>query len=420
MFNKLFGKRKENEFETMANDLNSTWMLGELRFQHQTKRIQFRTNENQFLRFGEIVNTFFDIRKEELSVLTINDSVLKTVEGCEEIWNYEFLKHYLEKDETGKYTIFRENINREGISQLKDQSILALSYRAKKSLSDPDKSYLIKNNILIIHLELVDGIKDKVLYVKATFCLPQNSFELNPKVTQPKSYSFLIGIDYRSYEKNNNEFLASLDSAIEKLNKGKTETLSGIEREILELWHFPSLRNIARKIKSGKNSIEENRFSDAIHFLVSSYNDLQQKWWDNEISDEAFQDLIECSYLIGYCYYELGLYDKAYKYLEFSAKNVKDSFKYQSEYINCLIALKDIRSLMIIDYNLEVLTNKKEEERTENDFFMFLLRRKAYCMIELKQFDSAKGILQHILKNDPENEFAKQEIEYIKQLKNNE
>jgi tetratricopeptide (TPR) repeat protein len=51
---------------------------------------------------------------------------------------------------------------------------------------------------------------------------------------------------------------------------------------------------------------------------------------------------------------------------------------------------------------------------------MFLLRRKAYCLIELKQYDSAEDILKHILENNPDNEFAKQEIEYIKQLKNNE
>ena len=111
-----------------------------------------------------------------------------------------------------------------------------------------------------------------------------------------------------------------------------------------------------------------------------------------------------------------------YKYLEFSAKNSQSGYKYQSEYINCLIALKDIRSLMIIDHNLELLTKKAEDERTEYDydFFMFLMRRKAYCMIELKQYDAADDILKHILKNDPENEFAKKELEYIKQLKNNE
>jgi tetratricopeptide (TPR) repeat protein len=148
---------------------------------------------------------------------------------------------------------------------------------------------------------------------------------------------------------------------------------------------------------------------------------LQYKWWDDNLTDEEFQTLIECSFSIGYCYYELSLFDKSYKYLEFSARNSKEGYKYQSEYINCLIALKDIRSLMIIDHNLEVLTNKKEDDRTRNDydFYMFLLRRKAYCMIELKQYDSAESILQKILENDPESEFAKQEIEYINQLKNN-
>jgi hypothetical protein len=106
----------------------------------------------------------------------------------------------------------------------------------------------------------------------------------------------------------------------------------------------------------------------------------------------------------------------------FSAKNRNQGYKYLSEYINNLIALNDIRSLVIIDQYLEELTKKREDNRTDNDydFFMFLLRRKAYCMIELKQFDSAEGILLHILKNDPENEFAKEEIEYLKQLRNSE
>lgn len=51
---------------------------------------------------------------------------------------------------------------------------------------------------------------------------------------------------------------------------------------------------------------------------------------------------------------------------------------------------------------------------------MFLLRRKAYCMIELKEYECAESILNHILENDPENQFAKREIEYIKQMRKNE
>jgi len=41
-------------------------------------------------------------------------------------------------------------------------------------------------------------------------------------------------------------------------------------------------------------------------------------------------------------------------------------------------------------------------------------------MIELKEYECAESILNHILENDPENQFAKREIEYIKQMRKNE
>lgn len=71
-------------------DFDIFWLQRELEFQHQRDRIQFRTNENHSLKFGELINSLFDIRKEELSVLTINDGSLKVLEGEEDIWNYEF------------------------------------------------------------------------------------------------------------------------------------------------------------------------------------------------------------------------------------------------------------------------------------------------------------------------------------------
>jgi tetratricopeptide (TPR) repeat protein len=238
---------------------------------------------------------------------------------------------------------------------------------------------------------------------------------MNP---QPKSLSILIGFDYRKKEEIENEFFTVFNSAKEKLKNNKFNELEYLERELLEVLYHPQ---IAKEFYFGKKVMTEKRFWDAIEYFNNAFKALQYKWWNDNLTDEEIQTLIECSFLIGYCYYELSLFDKSYKYLEFSARNSNNGYKYQSEYINCLIALKDIRSLMLIDSNLETLTNKKEEERAENDydFFMFLLRRKAYCLIELKQYDSAEDILNHILKNDPENEFAKQEIEYIKQLKNN-
>ena len=423
MLNKLFRKKETPKKDTVLEfkdgsqmDFDIFWLQRELEFQHQNDKIQFRTNENHSLKLGELINSLFDIRKEELSVLSINDGNLKTIAGEDEIWNYEFLQHY-KRNEKGEYNYFRE-----GCSGLANQIVLTLAYRTyEKSKSDNDKSKSKKDAILIVHLQYPEGLKDKVLYVQTTFCQPIIMLERSKKGInpQPKTLSILIGFDYKPIEEITQEFFSVFNSAKEKLNTNRTNELDHLETELLEVLFHPQ---IAKEFYFGKKVMSENRFWDAIEYFNNAFNALQHKWWDDQLTDEEFNTVIECSFLIGYCYYELGLFDKSYKYLEFSAKNSKNGYKYQSEYINCLIALKDIRSLLIIDQNLELLTKKTKDERTEYDydFFMFLLRRKAYCMIDLKQYDAADDILKHILKNDPENEFAKKELEYIKQLKNNE
>lgn len=423
MLNKLFGKKETPKKDTVLEfkdgsqmDFDIFWLQRELEFQHQRDRIQFRTNENHSLKFGELINSLFDIRKEELSVLTINDGSLKVIEGEEEIWNYEFLGHY-KRNEKGEYEYYRE-----GCSKLANQVILTLSYKTyDKSKTDKDKSISKTDAMLIVHLQYPEGLKDKVLYVQTTFCLPTIKLERSKKGInpQPLSLSILIGFDFKTKEETETEFFSIFNSAKDKLNNGKVEEMDYLERELIEVLFHPQ---IAKEFYFGKKVMSENRFWDAIEYFNNSFTALQQKWWEDQLTDEEFQTLIECSFLIGYCYYEIGLFDKSYKYLEFSAKNSKTGYKYQSEYINCLIALKDIRSLMIIDHNIEALTKKKEDERTEFDyeFQLFLIRRRCYCLIELKLYDQAEEGLKYILSIDPENEFAKQEIEYIKQLKNNE
>ncbi|MCX6231132.1 MAG: hypothetical protein NTZ33_06270 [Bacteroidetes bacterium] len=423
MLKKIFEKKEMEKKDTILElkdgtqmDFDIFWLQRELEFQHQNDKFQFRTNENHSLKFGELINSLFDIRKEELSVLSINDGSLITIEGEQNIWDYEFLQHY-KRNNNGEYSYYRE-----GCSKLSNQIVLTLAYKTfEKSKSDNDKSISKKDAILIVHLQYPEGLKDKVFYVQTTFCLPTVMLERSKKGInpQPQTLSILIGIDFRPNAETTQEFFSVFNSAKEKLNSNRTNELNYLETELLEVLFHPK---IAKEFYFGKKVMTENRFWDAIEYFNNAFKALQHKWWEDQLSDEEFQTLIESSFLIGYCYYELGLFDKSYKYLEFSAKNSKNGYKYQSEYINCLIALKDIRSLMLIDHNLELLTKKSEDNRTSDDyeFFMFLLRRKAYCMIELKQYDTADEILKHILKKDPENEFAKQEIEYIIQLKNNE
>lgn len=423
MLNKLFGKKETPKKDTVIEmkdgtqmDFDIYWLQRELEFQHQNGNIQFRTNENQSLKFGELVNSLFDIRKEELSVLCVNDGNLNTIEGEDKIWNYEFLQHY-KRDENGDYHYFRE-----GCSGLANQIVLTLAYRTnEKSNSDNDKSISKKDALLIVHLQYPEGLKDKTLYIQATFCLPTPMLERSKKGMnpQPKSLSILIGLDYRSNDEVESEFFTVYNSAKEKLQTNRIDELDYLERELLEVIFHPQ---IAKEIYFGKKVMIGNRFWDAIEYFNNAFKELQKKWWKGQLPNEEFQILIEVSFLIGYCYYELGLFDKSYKYLEFAAKNSKNGYKYQSEYINCLIALNDIRAMMEIDYSIEALMGKKEEERTEDDyeFQLFLIRRRCYCLIELKMYDKAEEGLKFILKIDPENKFALQELEFIKRMKSNE
>jgi tetratricopeptide (TPR) repeat protein len=195
--------------------------------------------------------------------------------------------------------------------------------------------------------------------------------------------------------------------------------LNYIESELLEVASHP---DIAKEYYFGKKVMTENRFWDAILYFKNGFDALQNKWWSDQLNEDEFKIFIECSFSIGYCYYELGLFDKSFKYLEFSVRNSRSGNKYQTEYINCLIALKDIRALRIIDQNIEVLLKKDEAERGEfdYDFQLFLIRRRCYCLIELKLFDQAEDGLKYLLQVDPENQFAQQELEYIKHLKSSQ
>ena len=423
MLNKLFKKNERNQKDTVLDlkdgsqmdfDFDFFWLQRELEYQHQNKKHQFRTDENKSLKFGEVINSLFDIRKEELSVLTINDGKLSTIEGEESIWDYEFLKHY-KRNEKGEYVYFRE-----GCSNLNNQIVLTLAYRTyESSKSDKDNSISKRDAMLIVHLQYPLGIKDRAMYIQATFCRPTTMLERGKKemLPQPDYMSILIGFDHRSNDENTKEFFSVFNSAKDKLRNGEREQLNSLEREILEVLFHPE---IAKEFYFGKKVMSENRYWDAIEYFDNAFKALQQKWWKEELTDEEFQTLIECSFFIGFCYVELGLFDKSYKYLEFSSKNSSGGYKYHSEYINCLISLHDIRALPIINHHLEILINKAEEARDNSDyhFHMFLTRRKAYCLIELEEYEQAEIFLKRILENDPENKFAKDEMEYINHLKN--
>lgn len=409
-------KPKDDNIFRLPDDI--LWLTHEMEFQHQPKEIQFRSNDNSALKFGTVINRLFDIRKEELSVLTVNDGDIRIIKGEDEIWNYEFLDHY-KRDEKGDYSYWRK-----GCSALVNQSVLSLAYRTyDKSDGDKDKSISKESAMLIVHLQYPLGHKQKVMYIQATFCRPTVRFERGKKIINgveppPECFSVLFAIDYR--ENNEEIFFDAYNSALDKLNENRTEELNPLEMDLLRVMMHP---DIAQQFYMGKSVLAERRFWDAIVYFENAFNAMQKKVLGDmdESKPEDYEFLPECSYWIGFCYYELGLFVKAYKYLEFSYRSFGEGYKYIMEYINCLISLEDIRTLSVVDDCLDYINKKSLEDRTpeaaqyDHYFMLFLLRRKAFFLIEMKKYDAAIEYLDKLLEYDPGNSFAVSELAYIEQ-----
>ncbi len=54
---------------------------------------------------------------------------------------------------------------------------------------------------------------------------------------------------------------------------------------------------------------------------------------------------------------------------------------------------------------------------SEENFQSFLKRRKAYYLIDMRRYDDAEAVLEELMKNPDQADWAKSELEYIREIK---
>ena len=400
--------------QTFEESMELYWLQHELEFQHQPIDHQFRSNDDGVLKLGDVIYNLFDIRKEEVYVLTINDGETTILETEDDIWNYDLLSQFRRTDD-GLYT-YRQT---EGCSNLTSHIVLNLSYRTYDKSSN-DKSISKINGMLNIHLQYPSGIKDKAIYIQATFCHPPIMLERTKHgiLPQPESKSILFAYDYRSEKENIDQFNNIYNSAREKVNKKDYDNLTYLERSLLLLEIHP---DIQRDFYLGKKKYDESSYWDAILYFENVYNALTSYFWRNQgLNDDDLSMLSESSFYIGMCYYDLGLHTKALKYIDFAKDMNPSNYTYKSEYINCLIFMHDIRALptirrFIIEFH-EILEETEELDSGGFEFLSFLQRREIYCLIDLNMINEAEELLDLYLILHPESQWAISELEYIKSI----
>lgn len=291
---------------------------------------------------------------------------------------------------------------------------------------------------ITIHVSAEERTDETIYYRITTTLLPLPVSATLPQSndeTMPCTRSILLAYDTKPMKQLLSKHHYIWKEAIAKSAEGKDNQLTDEERTLLNCVDMDSAFNYSH----GKHLFETKRYTEAITYLESAYNNMSRDY--NDMSNDERATLNDTIYMLGYAYNELKNYRMAYYYLEMLVP--LHHIDYTEEYINCLVNSHDMRALAVIDGLLQMtdftmgltqlgnnLGDDDEDSDEEydtrqmddnlRDFLHFLKRRKAYVLIDIQHYDEATKLLQKMLK-EPENvDFATQELTYLKKLRGGE
>lgn len=389
-----WGDEVSNSFLIKEALKTGAYLAEELEHQNLNERIQFRASRDHAVILGTMLNRIFDIRKEDLLslyvVYTRSDCQIgKEIIQPDAIWNFDLCKAMADEKHSEMFY---------------NQVTLCVSYTRNEETEET----------VLIHLK-ENGGDEQTRFIRAsimrTLSTEEGDVSFSATQNQPETCSILFAYDLTDPQRRIAEFEKKVEKVAEKYAKGKeldvdeTALIAKIAPEVG--WNY----------SWGHEAFNEKRYWDALLYLENAFYLLKEKFFDDTLSDEGLDVFYHCCYLIGFCYVEMKLYQKAYYYL--SLVWPLDNITYNYEYINCLVHSKDPRALQEIDDELERLDGLKEEEFTEeiSRYCCFLLRRRAYVLTDMQRLDEAEELLKELLDTDDRTEYIQGELDYIRQLR---
>ncbi|MDE5808050.1 MAG: hypothetical protein K2H76_08020 [Muribaculaceae bacterium] len=410
---------RENESRSSKvnrDDVNDalwhSFLMNEAKFRHQEMKVERSSKETPVdLRY--ILKNLLDIIPEEIGSMTVVrknglDEMNETeeIESQEAILGYKPFDAVMVEDKEGKMR------PRPGMNV-----VLILSYRpSSKVFSNTwdvkDKSKQYTDNSIILFLRLMGPFVSETAYMRVSVMIPNDAgtddFRTQNSKNAPFTTSFILGFDMTDPKERLKRFAEIEHSLQKKASRG--ESLSIEEAAIWEGLTYT--RNLGEDFEYGQWLVKENRFSDALIPLRRIYKLLKKK----VVSDfERFREIFEeTCYNIGFCYTELGQYEKAAYYLKLiqGAHNPV----YAVEYINALVNGGSPMALAVVRNHISQFGEGKKEINSEetSNFYDFLCRRLAYLYVEYEMWDDALKVLEQIKDRPGCRDYALEEIRYIK------
>lgn len=266
---------------------------------------------------------------------------------------------------------------------------------------------------LMIYLTQINGSTERSLfYVVNVVC---SGCDLDGYMDNrfPSNARTLLEIRLTDAEQDYWEAKYMIDEASDKSKSGQMNELS--DEQKLVLCHTqPSLQ---MDLYWGKKYYNRQCYLQALYYFNRIFENLREqcKDWDEETN----KLYTEICYYIGFIYSDLKMYDRAFYYLWPAQSNGKISGTY--EFVNCLCNMKDIGAKGYISSKAKEVTElmNKSEEDSERllPLYNFLRRRYVYVLIDRGELNEAEEMLNGMIKDEQDLDFANDELEYIKTIR---
>ena len=375
-----------------------SFVIRETELSHQNPNIPARANADTTLTIGNILRPFLPevelLKFQEMRVVT---DTLLIMSGEEKILNTNILSVLLEGDG----------------QELK--------------LTASEVTYIIQGERETVTLQVTPKVEsDKAIYFRVRLMCPALRASAHALAGRElASFAFLVAYDKTTEENHEAEFRYMWEDAKEKMANKKQQDLTDEQKLISYL--NDSLD--AMRLYWGQKYFEQKRFPESLLHMEPLFRKLNLSYQHlDERTKEVFYRV--CLFM-GWCYTEMGLYEKAFYYLDivFRLQRFEDA----AAYVNCLVNARDFRAIYVINTIMEHLEGNAEDEPDDEEgeessepenlnlikFKNFLRRRKAYVLIDLGMLDDAEKLCQELLKEPANADFALGELAFIQELKDN-
>lgn len=414
----LFNKKKVEPEDIIDKLSRQEFIKAETKFRHSNIQNLPRLNKETPVTLGFILETLFDIKKDDLYWMHIFSSNFdqsrkddRQIYDKDEIWNYNLFDAIIYTNDKG------ESVSKGGQNTTITIRYDKAYYKRADSDTCEDKSILYNDNSIILFLRNIAASGEGTRYMRVSVMIPyfvaDDDMRASRSKNSPQTMSFVLAWDERDPADRLGKYQQLFDSLVEKNKNGKELT----EDENLILATYMHRNSVGYNFGYAKWLLGQKRYFDALMQFLKVHEALKLNH-----DDDTIEVYIETCYYIGYCYNELEQFEKAYYYLDIfsSADVIGDKYfkpRYAEEYVNCLCNNGDDRAMGLMHCWIKELEKKEELSTDETELYWFLWRRIAYLLIERKEYDNAEKLLDSLTKHTETGEFAIQELKYLKKVR---